>query len=365
MWRKDGSRPDVREATVEPALTPAPALVARFRSDLEALTGEAPTPESRLGVAVSGGGDSLALLLLATAAYPGAVVAATVDHRLRPEAAAEAAMVRDFCVRLDVEHDLLRIPDDVILDGNVPDQARRWRYVLLADWAHDRAQAWRPPGRARWIATGHQQDDVAETFLMRARRGAGVGGLAAMVARRPIVEPGDGSPDAEIPVLIRPLLGWSRATLASLVREAGLRAIADPSNSDPRYDRARLRTLLRASPELSASRLALAARNLRDAEDALVWTTNREKEARWSNEDGHGTVMLDMTNLPHELRRRLVSRMLDYFRTEFDLTTTWRGAAVDRFIRLLEAGRPATLAGVLARPGPRWHFTLAPPRRTS
>jgi tRNA(Ile)-lysidine synthase len=79
---------------------PRSELVARFRADLEAL---GPVP-ARLGLAVSGGPDSLALLLLAVAAFPGRVAAATVDHRLRPESGWEALHVEDICGRLGCPH---------------------------------------------------------------------------------------------------------------------------------------------------------------------------------------------------------------------------------------------------------------------
>lgn len=339
---------------VEPALTPDPALVARFRNDLEALTQEAPTSEARLGIAVSGGGDSVALLLLAAAAYPGAVAAATVDHGLRPEAAAEAAMVGALCGRLGVPHDVLVIPERLLFGGNLQEQARLARYHSLAVWGTGENC------RAPWIATAHQQDDMAETFLMRARRGAGVGGLAAMVVRRPIV----GWPPKPT-LLVRPLLGWSRAALAGIATSAGLVVVADPSNVDQRFDRSRIRALLAANPDLSTPHLALAARNLRDAEEALAWVADREWAARHAIEEGHEAVSLEAGGLPHELRRRLARRAIGWIHAEFDLLTPWRGTGLDRFVRLLEAGRPATLAGVLARPGPRWRFTLAPPRRPS
>ena len=73
-----------------------PALLDRFRNDLDALV----APGERIGVAVSGGPDSLALLLLAAALRPGSVEAATVDHALRPEAAGEAKLVGEICSRL-------------------------------------------------------------------------------------------------------------------------------------------------------------------------------------------------------------------------------------------------------------------------
>src|SRR5687767_7704882 len=87
------------------AAAPPPDLVSRFRSDLEAVAGPDPGP---FAVAVSGGPDSLALLLLAHAALPGRVEAATVDHGLRAESAAEAEAVARYCGKLGVPHHILR-----------------------------------------------------------------------------------------------------------------------------------------------------------------------------------------------------------------------------------------------------------------
>jgi tRNA(Ile)-lysidine synthase len=86
-------------------MVPEPVLLDRFRSDLDSLT----SPKARLGIAVSGGPDSLALLLLAVAARPGLVEAATVDHALRPESSEESATVARLCVQLDVPHAVLPI----------------------------------------------------------------------------------------------------------------------------------------------------------------------------------------------------------------------------------------------------------------
>jgi len=342
-------------------MTPAPdpALVERFRRDLEALTAVVPTPERKLGVAVSGGADSLALLLLARAAYPDAIEAATVDHGLRPEAGAEAALVHRLCTELDVPHEILTRPDWIAIDASDQQGARRLRYALLDLWAGGATFADLRPWRVEWIATAHQQDDVAESFLMRARRGSGVGGLAAMPRVGPV--PGLGSSERR---LVRPLLDWSRAELAGLVAEAALEAVEDPSNHNPRYDRSRMRALLAVTDELPPDRLARAARNLRDAEEALEWMAGREWATRSQIED-HGIVWLDPAGLPHELRRRLVLRALDHVRFEFNLSAAIREQGVERLIATLEAGGAATLGGVRAgaKHG-RWRFCLAPARRS-
>jgi tRNA(Ile)-lysidine synthase len=346
-------------------LTPSAEQVARFRRDLHAL---APGP-GRLALAVSGGADSLALLLLAASAFPGAVIAATVDHGLRPEAAQEAQFVSEICAGLDVPHDLLT---GAMPEGNLQEGARELRYALLAEWAE---------GRADWLATAHQQDDVAETFMMRARRGAGVGGLAAMRAARPLGKV----------TLLRPLLGWSRAELEAIVAAAGISAMQDPSNRDPRFDRARMRRLLAESPELPAERLARAARNLRHTEDALAWVVEREWRAR--SRIGPDTVALDASGLPYEVQRRLVERAVNGIRREnqerfdklsangedrlqsvhaepveappSDSRAPLRGESLDGLIATLLSGGTGTIAGVKAEAKrAEWRFSQAPARRS-
>jgi tRNA(Ile)-lysidine synthase len=335
-------------------LTPAAEQIARFRRDLEA-TGAAPDSAHKLGLAVSGGADSLALLLLAAAAYPGAVAAATVDHGLRAEAAEEAAFVGTVCASLGVPHATLDGPEGMA-EGNLQEEARALRYALLEGWAAAQAPA------IPWIATAHQRDDVAESFLMRARRGAGLSGLAAMAAHRALAG-GRAS-------LVRPLLGWSREELAGVVTAGGLTPVEDPSNHDPRFDRSRIRALLAGSPELPGERLALAARNLRHAEDALQWAAEREWRGR-RRVHAH-TVWLDATGLPYELRRRLVARAIDWVRCGEDGRKSGhrelaplRGDGLDRILDTLDSGGTGTIAGVKASAkGGEWRFSEAPARRS-
>ncbi|WP_066721430.1 tRNA lysidine(34) synthetase TilS [Sphingomonas pituitosa] len=318
--------------------------VARFTADWLAVTGLLPASAAPVGIAVSGGTDSLALLLLACASFPGAVVAATVDHGLRAESAEEAAFVGAVCARIGVPHSILPPRPEMLAGGNLQDRARAMRYACLADWA--------TACGAPWVAVAHQQDDVAETFLLRARRGAGLGGLAAMLPARPL-RAGEG-----VPWLVRPLLGWSRAELATQVAAAGIVAVQDPSNRHPRFDRSRARALLADSPELPPARLARAAANLREAEAALAWAAEREWGAR--AHAAQGQVSLNLTDLPRELRRRLVARAL---KTVNDAPPP-RGSGLDRLIAAVDAGQVATLAGVVVRPGPRWRFAPAPPHRS-
>ena len=134
-------------------------LTARFAADLAALW----AGKGKLGLAVSGGPDSLALLLLARAALPGRVEAATVDHGLRPESADEAVMVAAVCARLGVPHRTLAVD---VAQGNIQAQARAARYAALAVWMGEQG--------IEALATAHHADDQAETLLLRLNRGSGV-----------------------------------------------------------------------------------------------------------------------------------------------------------------------------------------------
>lgn len=324
-----------------PVPPPPDAQVARFREDVVALIGDSPV---RLGLAVSGGPDSLALLLLACAAFPGQVRAATVDHGLRPENAEEARSAAGICASLGVEHALLaagRPPAGASMQA----QARTLRYGLLADWAETAGLS--------HVATAHHADDQAETLLMRLARGSGLPGLAGIRGQRAIRE------NDEVR-LIRPLLGWRRAELAELVERAGLTAVDDPSNRAPGFDRTRFRALLAASGELDPIRLAGAASHLADCEAALAWAA----EAAWALRAVRGAELeIEMAGLPREIARRLARRAIETIRAESGLGGDWREDGLDRLMESLARGERGTLAGVLCEGGATWRFRPETPRR--
>ena len=308
---------------------PDPALVQRFADDLDALIGSG----GRVGIAVSGGPDSLALLLLAAAARPGALEAATVDHGLREESAAEAQFVAETSARLAIPHAILRPPSPI--RGSLQSAARAARYALLEEWRAARG--------LDHVLTAHHADDQAETLLMRLNRGSGLAGLSSIRAINGHVA--------------RPLLGWRRAELAAVVAAAGLTWIEDPSNADPRFDRARLRARLPAVGWLDPVALSRSAAALAEAEQALAWVTDRAWAER-AMPEGDGWIV-EVAGLPADLVRRLVLRAL----TEVAPGATPRGAALAHLIATLGAGGIATLAGVKASGGDRWRFAPAPSRR--
>ena len=318
---------------------PEPQLTRRFADDCDALWPEGRTaPSAKLGLAVSGGPDSLALLLLASAAFAGLVEAATVDHGLRAESAGEAAEVARVCRALGVEHRILRVE---VAAGNLQAEARDARYAALAGWLEERKLA--------ALATAHHADDQAETLLLRLNRGSGVAGLAGVRARGMV-------PGTSI-ALLRPLLGWRRCELADIVASAGIVPAQDPSNTDDRFDRARLRKVLAGADWLDVASLAASAAHLADADAALDWAARREW-AEAVSVDGMGITY--RPRAPRAIALRVVARIV----RELDGDAP-RGGAVARLFDTLLAGRAGSLGSLVARPTHEgWSFTPAPKRRS-
>ena len=214
----------------------------------------------KFAVAVSGGRDSMALARLA-AAYAkktGArVLALTVDHGLRAEAAEEAAKAKRWCEEAGLAHLTLRWEGDKPSSG-VQAAARAARYKLLIEAAQAQGCA--------ALLTAHSEGDQAETLFMRLARGAGLKGLAAMRAES-FVAAGPGAPLR----LLRPLLPFSRESVTAYLGGIGQDYLDDPSNLDDRFERVRVRALLAALAEqglMTAPSLAASAKKLDSAEDA-------------------------------------------------------------------------------------------------
>lgn len=277
----------------------------------------------------------MALLHLAAAAFPGRIEAATVDHRLRPEAAAEAELVARACAALGVVHSTLRVT--VSDEASVQAAARRARYQALADWArnHDLGA----------LLTAHHADDQAETLLMRLARGAGLSGLSGIRERR----------DLAGVLLVRPLLGWRRADLAAIV--ADIDTVADPSNVDPHYDRTHARILLAtAGDQLDPLRLAAAAAHLADADAALDWLAGEGIRSRVERL-GEGRAAVDLEGLPREAQRRILARLIG------DADSPVDGPTLETAMARLDAGLNASVGRLILSPGRRILIEKARPRR--
>lgn len=255
-----------------------------------------------IALAVSGGGDSVALLHLAHSVAAGSgrpLHAVTVDHGLRAESAHEAARVAAICKALGVPHDTLRW-EGWDGQGNLQARARAARYALIADWA-----------RAQGIGTillGHTRDDQAETFLMRLARTAGVDGLSGMAARFP----------RNGVTWCRPLLGTDRATLRAFLRGIGADWIEDPSNDDSRFERVRARAALAALAPLGidAATLARVSQHMDEARDALDACAAGLSQSMVRQD--HGDLVVDWDGLaahPLDLRRRILVAALVWIGT--------------------------------------------------
>ncbi|HZZ60161.1 MAG TPA: tRNA lysidine(34) synthetase TilS [Roseiarcus sp.] len=222
-------------------------------------------------LAVSGGPDSTALLLMAAewaARRGGRIAAATVDHGLRPESAVEAEAVAALAAKLGVPHEIL-VWTGAKPATRVQERAREARYRLLIGRAREIG--------ADAIATAHHADDQAETVLFRLIRGSGVAGLAGI----------ERMSERDGVTIVRPLLGVTKRDLVAFCRSRGAAFADDPSNADPRFARPRLRALIERLGEegLNAEGLVRLARRAAEADEALARMT-AEAEAR-IGADGH------------------------------------------------------------------------------
>lgn len=282
-----------------------------------------------MGVAVSGGSDSLALLHLLhdfCATHGIDLHAVTVDHRLRPEAADEADMVAQRCALIEVPHTILTW-EDWQGQGNLQGAARDARYRLMSDWATARG--------IDTVALGHTLDDQAETVLMRLSRQSGVDGLSAM-ARRSLR---DGM------TWVRPLLSARRAVLRQYLSEKGIEWADDPGNEEDRYDRIKMRKALKVLGPLGidAEVLGVVAANMGQARRALDWQTFLAAKHLLQIEAG--AIVLDGPAYflqPDEIQRRLLVRAVNWVGGG---TYGPRRTAVAGVIAALRKGQAATLDG--------------------
>lgn len=289
----------------------------------------------------------MAMLLLAHAAFPGLVEAATVDHQLRTESGTEARIVAAVCAARAIPHEIL--PVDV-LKGNLQSEARQARYAALQLWLERRGLS--------ALLTAHQQDDQAETVLMRLNRGSGVRGLAGVRARSTV-------PGGDYP-LLRPLLGWRRAELAAVVAACGITPMDDPSNHDPAFDRVRLRRALADALWLNVPGIATSAAWLAQADEALTWAVEREWGAQ-VRLDGTGGYCYAAVRggeaAPDLIRAGVLERAARALGASLDAREAARMAA------RLAQGEPCNFGGMAGTPSggsgdQRWTLNPENPRRS-
>lgn len=252
----------------------------------------------KIAVAVSGGGDSLALALLAedwVKARGGTVLALTVDHGLREGSADEADKVGRLLRAFGIRHDIL------VWRGSKPathiqEEARNARYALLLETCRERGFP--------VLAVAHNLEDQIETFWMRLAHGSGLDGLAAMASSREV----DGV------TIIRPVLSFSREQLRATCVQRKIEWMEDPSNKNEKYLRVKLRQFeeLLAGEGMTPARLSQTLQKLEDARAALQSVA---AEAATScvqlHPEGYVTLVLTVwKNFPRELQRRILAQAI-------------------------------------------------------
>jgi tRNA(Ile)-lysidine synthase len=298
-------------------------------------------------LAVSGGPDSTALMWLAARwrralARGPRLIAVTVDHGLRVEAAREAREVKRLARSLDLPHRTLRWTGAKPKTG-LPAAARAARYALLAQAARQ--------NRATHILTAHTRDDQAETLLMRLLHGSGIAGLAAMARES----------EREGLRLARPFLNVSKSQLIATLKKAKIEFTEDPTNRDPNFTRPRFRTLMPAliaeggdprNLARLASRLGranAAVEVLADGAERYLALRDRRSAEGGPDIGTSGSRSFDaeaFAAMPEEVRLRLLLRAINQFGHEGPAEL----GKVEALLSILD--RTATESAIGLRPNP-------------
>jgi tRNA(Ile)-lysidine synthase len=314
-----------------------------------------------LVLAVSGGPDSTALMILAarwrdSLRTKPTLVAVTIDHGLRKESKAEAAAVARLARNLDIAHRTLRWTGRKPKTG-LQEAARLTRYRLLGNAA-------RKAGGTH-ILTAHTLDDQAETVLIRMSRGSGLSGLGAMQRISAV-------PQDEELVIVRPFLGIPKARLIATLRATEIPYADDPSNRDPRFTRARLRGLMHSLAEegLDAAQLARLARRLKRADLAIETAVDRAVADLFVELHGARAIAIEsrrFADLPAEVALRVLGRALARIGDEGPVELGKLEAlksALDEAQNSAESRFRRTLAGaIVTLKDPQILVERAPPRR--
>ena len=227
--------------------------------------------DNRFAVGVSGGADSLALVLMLKEEFPNfEIIALTVDHGLRPTSKDEAIYVADLMNKFGIEHHILEWEGEKPQTG-IEEQARNARYDLLCNWCKNH--------NITNLMIAHHLYDQAETFLMRLQRGSGVLGLASI---------DDVSSRNDINIL-RPLLHTHPNDLKKYLEEKNIKWVEDESNQCTDFLRVKMRKflpILEKELDISVERISLATDNLHSTKNFLESGATeiiKNKMHQWNN----------------------------------------------------------------------------------
>lgn len=294
-------------------------------SEFKASMGDITFP---LAVALSGGADSLALLLLAheLAKERGSdVVALTVDHNLRLESKAEALCVGKWAKERGIKHVILEWVGDKP-PSRLQEKARKARYALLTEWCKN--------NQISTLLLGHHQQDQEETFWLRLSSGSGLDGLGGIKKRT----------TRNGIVFFRPLLDFSKERIKATLLAQNQEWIEDPSNQNPHFFRGRLRNFFQEEG-LSSFRLLQVIKKLQRDADFIQSSLQKTIETTVQVHDGgYLTVKRQFFNELHPaIGSRLLSFLLQWFsNADYAPRTTQVAGILDKIKR----GSTFTMGGI-------------------
>jgi len=294
-------------------------VLLRFKAEISSLL---PSKSNfNIAVAVSGGSDSTALAVLlakASLARVNKIFCVTVDHGLRDGSLAEAENIGKILKELNINHQIIswigKKPT-----SNIQEEARLNRYRLLTEFCHEH--------NISFLATGHQQNDQAENFLIRAEHGSGLYGLAGI----PRVT------EFNKVKVIRPLLEFNKKELQQFLKNENIEWTEDPSNQNERFTRIKFRKYLDQQPEWIA-KLSSISKNLNKAKECVEYMLEKSiKELVDFSEKGVASINYhDFNQLPQEIRFRMLTKILLIIGSDKKAA---RGERIERLIGKIELGK--------------------------
>ncbi|MEK6733502.1 MAG: tRNA lysidine(34) synthetase TilS [Pseudomonadota bacterium] len=286
-----------------------------------------------VAIAVSGGSDSLALCFLVKECLDEKnlkTIAFIVNHNLREESLKEAQSVKNLLDNCGFEVHIIDW-EGIKPTSNIQEAARLARYKLLTDFCHK--------NNITYLATGHQQNDQAENFIIRAEHGAGVYGLSGI----PETSSYNGI------TLIRPLLNFTKEELQNYLKHKNIKWIEDPSNNNERFARVRARNFLKQFPKW-APRISQISKNLSNTKEAIDFYVNKEIDILVRRHESFSALKLNEFNqLPQEIRFRIIAKILQ------EVGNNSKPARAERIERLLNkiqderSFKASTLSGCLIK----------------
>ena len=283
-----------------------PISADEFSSLMSSFAIDANAPLLNVAVGVSGGADSMALMLLVDAwakSRGGSALGITIDHCLRDNSSLEALQVASWLKQRAINHKIVKWENGCANSGGVQARAREARYQLMADVCGQ--------NRIKHLLVAHNMEDQAETFIMRLRHKSGLDGLGAMAKERKL----DGNGSVTV---VRPLLGIAKHRLKDTLELMGQPWVEDPSNRNHKFERVRIRELLaqlqtyEGITPLHFARAADGVRALRNvfdiATDKFISTHVRPSERQ--KVSGLKVNLGALLSLDRQIMARVLSRVI-------------------------------------------------------